>query len=86
MSIAPVDKFIILMEDVALPTKIFMGKNANLVKFIWLVKYFFNVFVADVNLKKMFFRSTCRHLFYYGGLPAATFDSQDARIPDKNPQ
>ena len=32
-------------------TKIFMGKKANLVKFIWFVKYFLNVFVADVNLK-----------------------------------
>ena len=56
MSIAPIEKFMILMQDVALPTKIFMGKKANLVKFIWLVKYFFNVFVADVNLKKSVFQ------------------------------
>ena len=33
-------KLIILTEGVALLTKIFMGKKANLVKFIWLVKYF----------------------------------------------
>ena len=57
MSIAPIEKFIILMEDVALPRKIFMGKQANLVKFIWFVKYFFNVFVADVNLKKSVFQT-----------------------------
>ena len=40
MSISPIEKFIILIEDVALQTKIFMGKKANLVKFIWSVKYF----------------------------------------------
>ena len=56
MSIAPIEKFIILTEDVALPTKIFMGKKANLVKFIWFVKFFFNVFVADVNLEKNVFK------------------------------
>ena len=56
MSIAPIEKFIILMEDVALPTKIFMGKIAILVKFIWFVKYFYNVIVADVNLKKGVFQ------------------------------
>ena len=39
MSISPIEKFIILIEDVALQTKIFMGKKANLVKFIWFVKY-----------------------------------------------
>ena len=33
-----------------------MGKKANLVKFIWFVKYFFNVFVADVNLKNNVFQ------------------------------
>ena len=44
MSIAPIEKFIILMEDVALLTKIFMGL------------IFFNVFVADVNLKKNVFQ------------------------------
>ena len=55
MSIAPIEKFIILMEDVALLTKIFMGKKANLVKLIWFVKYFFNVFVANVNLRKNIF-------------------------------
>ena len=53
MSISPIEKFIILTEDVALPTKIFMGKKANLSKFIWLVKYFLNVFVADLNLEKI---------------------------------
>ena len=31
MSISPIEKFIILTEDVALLTKIFMGKKANLV-------------------------------------------------------
>ena len=40
MSISPIEKFIILIEDAALQTKIFMGKKANLVKFIWFVKYF----------------------------------------------
>ena len=47
MSISPIENFIILTEDVALLTKIFRGMNANLVKFIWCVKYFFNVFAAD---------------------------------------
>ena len=47
MSISPIENFIILTDDVALLTKIFMGKKANLVKFIWFVKYFFNVFAAD---------------------------------------
>ena len=40
MSISPIEKFLILIEDVALPTKNFMGKKANLVKFIWFVKCF----------------------------------------------
>ena len=40
MSISRIEKFIILTEDVALLTKIFMGKKANSVKFIWFVKYF----------------------------------------------
>ena len=31
MSISPIEKFIILTEDVALPTKILMGKKENLV-------------------------------------------------------
>ena len=47
MSISPIKKFIILTEDVALLTKIFMGMKANLVKFIWCAKYFLNVFAAD---------------------------------------
>ena len=69
MSISPIEKFIILTEDVALLIKIFMGKKANLAKFIWFVGYSFTVFAADLNLrKKMFLRSTCRHLFYYGRL------------------
>ena len=54
MSISATEKFIILTEDVALLTKIFMGKMANLVKYIWCAKYFFNVFAVDLNLKKMF--------------------------------
>ena len=41
MSILPIEMFIILTEEVALLTKIFMGKKANLVKFVWFVKYFF---------------------------------------------
>ena len=49
MSISPIEKFIILTEDVAKLTKIFMGKKANLVKFIWFVKHFCNVFTADLN-------------------------------------
>ena len=47
MSVSPIEKFVILTEDVALLTKIVMGKKANLVNFIWLVKYFFNVFAVD---------------------------------------
>ena len=58
MSISPIEKFIILTEDVALLTKIFMGMKANLVKFIWCVKYFFNVFPADKIWEIMFFRPT----------------------------
>ena len=46
MSISPIEKFIILTEDVALLTEIFMEKKANLVKFIWFVKYLLNVFAA----------------------------------------
>ena len=34
MSISPIEKFIILIGDVALLTKIFRGMKANLVKFI----------------------------------------------------
>ena len=45
MSIALIEKFIILMEDVALPTKIFMGKKANLVKFVWSLNYIFLMFL-----------------------------------------
>ena len=56
MSISPIEKFTILTEDVALPTKIFMGKKANLIKFIWFVKYFLNVFAADLNLRKNVFQ------------------------------
>ena len=59
MSILLIEKFTILTEDVALLTKVFMGKKANLIKFIWFVKYFFNVLAADFNLKKK--------LLYYGG-------------------
>ena len=44
MSISPIEKFIILTEDVAKLTKIFMGKKASLIKFIWFVEYFFNAF------------------------------------------
>ena len=64
MSISPIEKFIILIGDVALLTKILMGMKANSVKFIWFAKYLFNVFATDLNLKKMFLRSTCRHLFF----------------------
>ena len=55
-SIAPIEKFIILMEDVALPTKIFRGKNANLVKFIWFVKYFFYCFCSRCKFEKNVFQ------------------------------
>ena len=64
MSIWPTEKFINLTEDVALLTKIFMGKEANLVIFILFGKYFFNVFAADLNSRKNVFRSTSRHLFF----------------------
>ena len=40
MSLSPMEKFIILTEDVALLTEIFMGQKANLVEFICFVKYF----------------------------------------------
>ena len=40
MLMSPIEKIIILTEDVALPTKIFMGKKANLVKFMWFVNFF----------------------------------------------
>ena len=56
MSILRIEQFIILTEDVAKLTKIFMGKKANLVKFIRFVKYFFNVFAADLNLRKNAFQ------------------------------
>ena len=65
MSISPTEKFIILTANVALLTKIFMGKKANLVKFIWFVRNFCQCFAADLNLRKIFFRSTCRHLFLW---------------------
>ena len=84
MSISPIEKFIILIEDVALLTKIFMGKTskkANLVEFIWFVKYFFNVFAADFSLRKMFFRSTCCHLFYYGGFYPNVSKAKKSRRP-----
>ena len=38
MSISPIEKFIILTEDVALLTKIFQGKKTNLVSLIWLIR------------------------------------------------
>ena len=47
MSISPIEKFVILTEDLPLQTKVFMGKKANLVIFVWFVKYFLNVFAAD---------------------------------------
>ena len=56
MSIFSIEKFIILTVDVAKLTKIFMGKKANLVKFTWFVKYSFNVFAADLNLRKNVFQ------------------------------
>ena len=46
-SISPIEKCVILTEDVALLTKVVVGKKANLVNFIWFVKYFLNVFVVD---------------------------------------
>ena len=54
MSISPIEKFIILTENVVLLSKMFMGKKANLVKFIWFVKYFFNVFAADCIRENIF--------------------------------
>ena len=56
MSISPNEKFIILTEDVALPTKNFMGKKANLVKFIWLVKYCFDVFCSRLKFEENVFQ------------------------------
>ena len=55
MSISPIEKFIILTEDVALLTEIFLGQKANLVKFICFVKYF-NVFAAHLDLRKSVFK------------------------------
>ena len=43
MSISPIEKFIILIKVAVLLTKNFKGKKASLVKFIWFVKYVFNV-------------------------------------------
>ena len=40
------------MQDIALLTRIFLGKKANLLQFIWFGSYFFNVFAADLNLRK----------------------------------
>ena len=69
MSISVIEKFIILTEDVALLTKIFMGKKANLVKFIWFVKNCFEVLAADLNLRKSVFQIDMPpSFFYYGGL------------------
>ena len=85
MSIGPIEKFIILMEEVVLPTKIFMGKKANLVKFIWFVKYFFYVFVADVNLKKNVFQIDMPPSFLLWRIVhvsvALTSAMQDALLP-----
>ena len=53
MSISPIEK-LILTENVGSLTKVFMGKKANLIKFVWVAKYFFNVFATDLNLKKCF--------------------------------
>ena len=69
MSISPIEKFIILTEDVALPTKIFMGKKANLIKFIWLV---FKCFCSRSKNEKKF-RSVCGHLFYLADLCGSKF-------------
>ena len=54
-------------EDVALLTKIFMGKKANLVNFIWFVKYFFNVFCSRFKFEKNVFKMDMPPSFYYGG-------------------
>ena len=56
MSISPIEKFIILTEDIALQTEIFMGQKGNLFKFICFVKYFFNVFAAHLSLGKSVFK------------------------------
>ena len=41
-----------------------MGNKANLVKFIWFVKYFFNVFAADLNLRKKCFSDRHAGIFF----------------------
>ena len=76
MPISPIEKILLLTEDAALLTKIFMGKKANLVKFIWFVKYFFNVFAANFNLRKNFFQTDMPPSFYYSGFMnvGQTFD------------
>ena len=56
MSFSPVEKFIILTEDVALLAKIFMGKKENLIKIYMAAKYFFNAIATDLNLKKNVFK------------------------------
>ena len=73
MSISPIEKFIILTEDVALRTKFFMGKKANLVKFVWFVKYFFNVFAADSNLRKNVFKVDMPPSFLIWRISAKSF-------------
>ena len=53
VSISLIEKFIILNEDIALPTKIFMGK-ANFLNLYGSLNIFY-VFVADLNLRKNVF-------------------------------
>ena len=68
MLISPIEKLIIPTEDVALLTKIFIGKTANLVNFIWFSNYSLNVVAADLNLSKNVFKIDMPPSFYYGGL------------------
>ena len=56
MSTLPIEKFIILTEDVALLTKIFMGMKANLVQLMWFVKYLFYCFCSRFKFEKNVFK------------------------------
>ena len=83
MSISLIEKFIILTEDIALPTKIFMGKKENLLKFILFVKYFFNVFVANLNLRKKCFSGRHAAIFfimaYYFPIFSVSYRNKDLK-------
>ena len=56
MSISPLVKFLILTDDVAKLTKIIMGRRQILLSLYGSLNIFFNVFAADLNLRKNVFQ------------------------------